>query len=135
MTNHEPTRLSRRTLLGAAATVPTLGALVGAGGRAAASEPFTIDADTLVEGNGTFTIALEGVAADAATEATVSVDGIAFAAVDAVDGDPPLLAIDVRNLLGEARIRERDSVVVEVGIESNGDRVVAEDEVRVLTDR
>ena len=122
---------SRRRVLGAAASV--IGVL-GLGGRAAAKQSISVDADTLVRGNGTFTIALHGVSASAIRNATVTVGDIAFASVDVIDGSPPLLAIEVSNLLGHESIRSRDTVPVEVGVETGGERVEASDESRVVTD-
>lgn len=122
---------SRRRVLGAAAAA--IGAL-GFGGRAAAKQSIRADADSLVAGNGTFTVALEGVSASAIENATVKVNGIAFASVDVVPGEPPLLAIEVSNLLGHESIRGRDTVPVEVGVETGGERVEASDESRVVTD-
>lgn len=125
--------MSRRAVLGAAATASAIGALAGLGGRAGARQSLSIDADTLVEGNGTFTVAVEGVPAAALSEATVSVGGVAFASVEVVEGSPPLLVIEVSSLLGEERIQGQDSVAVEVGVESDGNRLSATDEVRAVT--
>lgn len=128
-----PTNRTRRTVLGATMAA-AIGGLASVGGRAAAGE-LRVDADTLIEGNDWFTVAVDGVRAAEVEETTVSIDGIAFASVEAIPGTPLLLAVDAGSLLDHERIRRTDSVSVEVTVTVGGDRRTGTDESRVVTGR
>lgn len=122
-------RPTRRTVLG------TLAAMVGTTGLASADQrELDVDADNLVAGNRWFTVALDGVRTDDIDELTITVGGVAFAAVEVFGETSPVLAVDARNLARSDRIRDRNAVTVEVGVEAGERRYAGSDESRVVLD-
>lgn len=126
---HEPAGTTRRNVLGAVAAVPGTASVASA-----TQQALDVDADNLVAGNRWFTVALDGVRTDEIDELALTVDGVAFAAVEMFDGASPVLAVDARNLAPSDRIRNQDAVTVEVWVEAGGQRYAGSDETRVVPD-
>lgn len=120
---------SRRTILGIVA------ASLGVGGASATTnETIEADADNLVAGNDRLTITLDGVSVDDITDVTVVIDDVAFARVDVVERERPVLVIDHSNLVRSDRLAGRTIVAVDVEVSTGNRTYLGSDVVQVVRD-
>ena len=122
---------TRRTIL--ASIAATLGT-GSAAANAQAADPIDVDADNLVAGNERFTITLDGVPSGEIGDVAVTVGGVAFAVVEVLGRDPPVLAVNASNLVGSESIRGQDTVEVLVLIVAGGRKFRGTDESQVIAE-
>lgn len=120
-------RLPRRSILGIAA------AILGSGQAAATStEAIRADADNIVAGNDRLTITLDGVTTDEIESVSVVVDGVAFARVDVLEREKPVLMINPSNLAESERLVDRTIVAVDVRVTTAEQSYLGSDIVQVV---
>jgi hypothetical protein len=125
----EPAGTTRRTVLGAVAA-----GLGTAGVAGATRKELDVDADNLVASNRRFTITVDGVRGSEIQEVTVTVGGVAFAAIEVLERDPAVLVVEASNLIESEPIRRRGAVEVSVWLAAGGEELTGSDKSQVIPD-
>lgn len=108
--------------------------MAGTGLASAGQREIDVDADNLVAGNPRYTVTLYGLSAGEIDEVTVTVGGVAFAAVEILARDPAVLAVDASNLAEAESIRSRDVVEVAVWVGTGDEEFAGTDRSQVIVD-